>query len=633
MRSHGTFLCSLFGCTNRFYKGCPLKFHSFPFNGPELLKKWIIAVKRDGFKPTKYTKLCSEHFVESDYHPFSRELRKDSVPSIFKFPEHLVKVVKERAPVKRVALLLNNEENTQAPKYKKSKTSPTKEELKQQLEKQKQKIKTLNQKIRRKDKKVETLTDVVKELREKQFLSDDSSKNLELYFSGLSADIIKNHYNNQNRIAVGRRHSDEVKRFAMTLHFYSPRAYEHVRSVFMLPHAKSIANWTSSVDCEAGFFIDVFRELKQKVISKSIKPECALFCDGMKIRSSVIYNKNTGSFEGFVNFGKDIVISEDDVIATEALVFMLVGLRGSWKYPIGYVLIASIDANNLHCLLSRALELSAQHNLSVHSITLDGPSYNLAAMRLFGCNLGNESSSINGKFKISEYQHDLYFFPDPCHMVKLARNALADLGIIAHRGIFIEWKYFVKLNEIQLDEGFKFANRLSNRHIQYQRHKMNVSVAAQTLSSSVADAIEFLMESGHPFFTNASATIRFIRMIDELFDLLNSKNLYGRGFKKPLDIQNKEIWLRKIKAGIEYLSDLQDINGVSLLKHRRKTFVLGFITSLKSIQDLALYLLTKPVDPFNFPLVYKLSQDHVELLFSCIKREKMGSITTQMYDN
>ena len=51
---------------------------------------------------------------------------------------------------------------------------------------------------------------------------------------------------------------------------------------------------------------------------------------------------------------------------------------------------------------------------------------------------------------------------------------------------------------------------------------MTVSVAAQTLNSSVADALEFLMESGHPLFSNASATIRFV--IDQLFDLLNSKN-------------------------------------------------------------------------------------------------------------
>ena len=92
---------------------------------------------------------------------------------------------------------------------------------------------------------------------------------------------------------------------------------------------------------------------------------------------------------------------------------MLVGLRGHWKYPIGYVLIASISANNLHCLLNRALELSTQHNLGVYTITLDGPSYNLAAMCLFGCKLGNEVSLIDGKFNVEVYEHFLCFFLDP----------------------------------------------------------------------------------------------------------------------------------------------------------------------------------------------------------------------------
>ena len=36
------------------------------------------------------------------------------------------------------------------------------------------------------------------------------------------------------------------------------------------------------------------------------------------------------------------------------------------------------------------------------------------------------------------------------------------------------------------------GNKLSPNHIKFEKHKMNVRLAAQTLSSSVADAIEFL---------------------------------------------------------------------------------------------------------------------------------------------
>ena len=47
--------------------------HRFPRDQP-LLKKWLIAIKRDKFKPTQYSRICKKHFNESDC-----ELPKDSV--------------------------------------------------------------------------------------------------------------------------------------------------------------------------------------------------------------------------------------------------------------------------------------------------------------------------------------------------------------------------------------------------------------------------------------------------------------------------------------------------------------------------------------------------------------------------
>ena len=125
-------------------------------------------------------------------------------------------------------------------------------------------------------------------------------------------------------------------------------------------------------------------------------------------------------------------------------------------------------------------------------------------MRLFGCKLWNEVSLIDGKFNVEVYEHFLCFFPDPPHMMKLSRNVLANLEIFVHEGMYIEWKYIVKLNEIQMDEGFRFANKLSNHHIQFQRHKMIVSVAVQTFSSSIADTLESLLRS-------VKATLKFLR--------------------------------------------------------------------------------------------------------------------------
>lgn len=71
---------------------------------------------------------------------------------------------------------------------------------------------------------------------------------------------------------------------------------------------------------------------------------------------------------------------------------------------------------------------------------------------------------------------------------------------------------------------------------------MNVRLAAQVLSSSVADAIDFLRISGHLSFSNSSATVEFLRMIDRLFDLMNSKSPFGKSYKSPLSLKNKSFW-------------------------------------------------------------------------------------------
>ena len=85
---------------------------------------------------------------------------------------------------------------------------------------------------------------------------------------------------------------------------------------------------------------------------------------------------------------------------------------------------------------------------------------------------------------------------------------------------------------------------------------MNVRLAAQTLSSSVADAIEFLEASGYPSFVGASATVRFIRKVDRLFDLLNSRNPYGKGFKAPIRKHDQALWTHVIDSTTSYLAGM-----------------------------------------------------------------------------
>ena len=64
---------------------------------------------------------------------------------------------------------------------------------------------------------------------------------------------------------------------------------------------------------------------------------------------------------------------------------------------------------------------------------------------------------------------------------------------------------------------------------------------------------------------------------------------------------------------------MKGVNGTLLLCHRRKTFVVGMITIANSVKNLAGLLFNQSPNPFSYILTYKLSQDHLELLFSCIR--------------
>ena len=616
--------CIAYNCGLQQSKECTITFHQFPLSNPELCSKWVQATRWENFEPKKHDRICRNHFTPEDfYFADSKKPKPDAVPSIFEFPGQSFSRspsnigTKRKLPASRsIPSSPKKLPKISVPPISIKRKSPTKDELRR-------KIKTLQQKVRRKEKKIENLKGLLDDLVKRQLLSEDVSSNLEKSFSGLPLAFIKNYYNNKNRSAKGYRHNDEVKRFAMTLNFYSPKAYDYVRSVFKtLPHPSSMANWTSSIKCDPGFFEDVFREIKSKTERKRHQRDVTLICDAMKISSEIEFNNQTRTFEGFVDFGDGLILADDqeDTPAKDALVFMLTSLRGNWKYPVGYVLIDGIDANTLHALLSRALDLCAQYEIDVQALTMDGTSTNFSAMKKFGCKVAGKLDSMTGKFFHPAFKHPIFFIPDAVHMLKLGRNALADLGLFADEdNNMIEWRFITALHDVQEEEGLKFGNKISVKHIEFERNKMSVKLAAQVLSSSVADSIDFLREAGDPRFQNSEGTVKFIRIIDCAFDLLNSRNPHGKGYKKPLRLIEKEQWFSTVEKSINYLHNLQDENGTRLMSHRRNTFVKGLIIALKSVKELAMLLLTRPVSPFSYVLTYKFSQDHLELLFSCIR--------------
>ena len=117
---------------------------------------------------------------------------------------------------------------------------------------------------------------------------------------------------------------------------------------------------------------------------------------------------------------------------------------------------------------------------------------------------------------------------------------------------------FLSLNEIQESEGFHLRNKFSSQHLQFQKHKINVQLAAQTLSASVANAIEFLDKTMElKEFQNSIGTVKFIKKVDRLFDILNSRSPIANGFKQPLRPESRNTCEEILKQSAEHLLSLK----------------------------------------------------------------------------
>lgn len=129
--------------------------------------------------------------------------------------------------------------------------------------------------------------------------------------------------------------------------------------------------------------------------------------------------------------------------------------------------------------------------------------------------------------------------------------------------------------------GLNFFNNFSSQHINYKNSIMKVKLAAQTLSSGVAGAIQYLQQKSEPSFQNSDTTIYFIKQIDRIFDILNSRIPFSKGYKSPINPGNINTIRSAFNDTSDYLKNLKCENNLLVLVGR-KIFILGFVVTMSS---------------------------------------------------
>lgn len=334
----------------------------------------------------------------------------------------------------------------------------------------------------RRKQKISTLKGLLTHLRSRYEFSVQAMTSLENSVSGVPLMLIKRMAENQKGKITRKKFPAELRRFAMTLQFYNTKAYEYVRATFnmALPAPATISSWFSKIDCQPGYSAPSINSLKIRSNKYYEENErkllCSLIIDEMSLKKELVCDRNTQKIWGYTDYGcEDIEINNEQELAREALVLMVVAVNDNFKLPFGYFFINKISGTEKANIVKEALrQLAVCENCKILSLTCDGPQVNFKMMYELGCSI-TDPNEIKNYFIHPVTDERVYVIFDICHMLKLVRNNWANSKIfIDPQGNELKWEYIELLHKIQSNEGLYLGNKIRQKHIDWKKAVMKV---------------------------------------------------------------------------------------------------------------------------------------------------------------
>lgn len=361
-----------------------------------------------------------------------------------------------------------------------------------------------------------------------------------------------------------------IRDFASSLSFLSTRAYNFVRKEFKnaLPHINTIRKWQGKMDGSPGFNKSVIPTIQKKIsdaAKRGKRLKFSLQVDGMHINSTLEADQsgNVYGFEDLGNFEDLGMPKSHDVnntkIAKEAVVFLINAVNDRWKAPVAYYLVNGVNAEKLARLVEEVLYFLESNKIDVISLTFDGLGANISMVSYLGASL-TDLENLKPYF-FSLHGTKIHIIFDACHMLKLIRNQFGKFQNIYdnNNNETIQWNYLTELNNIQEKEGLRLGNKITKRHVYFWNEKMKVKLASQLCSKGVSDALIYLQSSSKYqwYFSKSSATANFLEIVNNCFDILNSRSLFDAyPFKRAISIKNAAEIFAYLESCIEYIKQL-----------------------------------------------------------------------------
>ncbi|KAF0765904.1 THAP-type domain-containing protein [Aphis craccivora] len=193
---------------------------------------------------------------------------------------------------------------------------------------------------------------IINDLHSRLLISDAEANNLKALGSDVLNKLVANILDSK------KSYSDEIRRFALTLHYYSPKAYEY-----------------------PGFTQESLDAIRVKALEGPVY--CNIVVDEMCVKKHI----ELDTCQNVYGLRMDYELDNDDIPqARNTLVFLVVGLNGYWKLPILYFLIDSLNGTERGNLLKTAIDLVKETDAYLKSVTIDGT--NKIYMLNFKCDRG-----------------------------------------------------------------------------------------------------------------------------------------------------------------------------------------------------------------------------------------------------
>lgn len=420
-------------------------------------------------------------------------------------------------------------------------------------------------------------------------------------------------------------YSASVRKFALVLSAKSKSSYKYVRKKFAnrLPNIRTIQSWhqKSNTSFSSGFCEQTLETLKKCANDENAENRelyVSMCFDEMATRRHIQWIHNEKCFSGLITYGQRI---DDEVpVANNAIFFLVTMVKTGKSLVLCYFLIKTLNTLEKSTLIQNAIDEVHKTGSILTSIAFDGLRTNFSACEQMGASF--QIDAFKPYLVDSATKRRISIVLDPPHTIKLIRNCLAAKSCLKDdEGNDVNWFYFERLLS---KEKSLVSHKLTKKHIDFSSNKMNVGLAAQTLSFSVARSMEILRDNNDPLFLNSGGTINFIKNFNKGFDIFNSKHSDSINlFKRGLNEQNAEKILDFLRYFTVYLKSLK-LDGKNILESSRKTGFLGFLMNISTLYYFYTeFVLKKKIENILF---FYFGQDILESLFSRI-RSMLGSNT------